>query len=118
MYLDFFHHNAGKMAQFIDPSSLWLQAVELKVEMLCFHSERKLRKCLSKLKGVRSVEVELRKKKVIVRGEAEESKVIRTLRRSGFRCTPWRDMTELLLNAYTQRYQKGFLFVSNGVFWP
>lgn len=88
-----------------------LQAVELKVEMVGIHSERRLRKCLVKTQrhvihtfttemqlfsplftrkdswgfvGVEKVEVELSKKKVVVRGEAEQSRMVKALRRNGF----------------------------------
>ncbi|XP_058085436.1 heavy metal-associated isoprenylated plant protein 44 isoform X3 [Magnolia sinica] len=84
------------------------KAVELKVEMLGFHSEKRLRKCLSRIRGVKAVEIELFKKKVVVRGEAEQGRISKALRRSGFRSEPWCNKNEILLATYVGRCYTAF----------
>lgn len=53
--------------------------------------------------GVKKVEVELSKKKVVVRGEAEQSRIVKALKRNGFRSEPWCSSSEMLLSAYIGR---------------
>ncbi|KAF8380679.1 hypothetical protein HHK36_028169 [Tetracentron sinense] len=79
--------------------------IELKVEMVGFHYEKRIKKCLSKLRGVEKVEVEFSKKKVVVRGEAGERRVVKALRRSGFRSEPWCSKTEMLLAYFSSSHK-------------
>lgn len=53
--------------------------------------------------GVEKVEIELSKKKVVVRGEAEQSRIVKALRRNGFRSEPWCSKSEILVTAYVGR---------------
>ncbi|MQM06205.1 hypothetical protein Taro_039028 [Colocasia esculenta] len=74
-------------------------SVELKVEMVAIH-EKRLRKCLSKIKGIEKVEVEVSTQKVVVTGYVHRNKILKTLRRSGLKAEFWSAHNEILLNAY------------------
>ncbi|KAJ7967006.1 Heavy metal-associated isoprenylated plant protein [Quillaja saponaria] len=75
-----------------------METVELKVEMVDIH-EKKLRKCLSKLKGIEKVEVDSNSQKVVVSGYAHRNKILKALRRGGLKADFWSAQNELL-NAY------------------
>ncbi|KAK7246759.1 hypothetical protein RIF29_41629 [Crotalaria pallida] len=75
-----------------------MEIVELKVEMVGIH-EKKLRKCLSKLKGIEKVEVDGNSQKVVVTGYAHKNKILKAVRRSGLKADFWSAQNELL-NAY------------------
>uniref|UniRef100_A0A0D9X9N7 HMA domain-containing protein n=1 Tax=Leersia perrieri TaxID=77586 RepID=A0A0D9X9N7_9ORYZ len=72
-----------------------MESTELKVEMVALH-EKRVRKCLSKVKGVERVEVEGSLQKVVVTGYANQSKILKALRRVGLRAEPWSPRNELL----------------------
>ncbi|KAK7400313.1 hypothetical protein VNO78_11519 [Psophocarpus tetragonolobus] len=72
--------------------------VELKVEMVCIH-EKRLRKCLSKLKGIEKVEVDTSCQKVVVTGYTHKNKILKAVRRGGLKADFWSAQNELL-NAY------------------
>ncbi|KAA8528871.1 hypothetical protein F0562_036226 [Nyssa sinensis] len=72
--------------------------VELKVEMVGIH-EKRLRKCLSKLKGIEKVEVDANSQKVVVTGYAHRNKILKAVRRGGMKADFWSAQNELL-NAY------------------
>ncbi|KAG8047983.1 hypothetical protein GUJ93_ZPchr0008g13817 [Zizania palustris] len=72
-----------------------MESTELKVEMVTLH-EKRVRKCLSKVKGVERVEVEVSLEKVVVTGYANRSKILKALRRVGLRAEPWSPRNELL----------------------
>ncbi|XP_068651680.1 heavy metal-associated isoprenylated plant protein 28-like [Aristolochia californica] len=76
-----------------------METVELKVEMVGIH-EKRLRKCLSKLKGIEKVEVEGSSQKVVVTGYVHKNKILKALRRSGLKAEFWSAQNEILLNAY------------------
>ncbi|XP_017981111.1 PREDICTED: heavy metal-associated isoprenylated plant protein 21 [Theobroma cacao] len=76
-----------------------METVELKVEMVGLH-EKRLRKCLSKLKGIEKVEVDANSHKVVVTGYAHRNKVLKAIRRGGLKADFWSAHNELL-NAYT-----------------
>ncbi|XP_073007132.1 heavy metal-associated isoprenylated plant protein 28-like isoform X1 [Typha latifolia] len=69
--------------------------VEMKVEMVALH-EKRLRKCLSKVKGIEKVEVEASIQKVVVTGNAHKNKILKALRRVGLRAEFWSPQNEIL----------------------
>ncbi|XP_066350678.1 heavy metal-associated isoprenylated plant protein 44-like [Miscanthus floridulus] len=72
-----------------------MESTELKVEMVALH-EKRVRKCLSKVKGIERVEVEASLQKVVVTGCVNRSKILKALRRVGLRAEPWSPHNELL----------------------
>ncbi|KAA0064666.1 heavy metal-associated isoprenylated plant protein 44 [Cucumis sativus] len=79
-----------------------METVELKVEMVGIH-EKRLRKCLSKLKGVEKVEVDANSQKVAVSSYIHRNKILKAIRRSGLKADFWSAQNELL-NAYATTY--------------
>ncbi|KAF9686577.1 hypothetical protein SADUNF_Sadunf02G0003600 [Salix dunnii] len=78
------------------PTSLMQeQTVELKVEMVGIH-EKRVRKCLSKLKGIEKVEVDVSSQKVVVTGYAHRNKILKAIRRGGLKADFWSTQNELL----------------------
>ncbi|KAF0914626.1 hypothetical protein E2562_030691 [Oryza meyeriana var. granulata] len=66
------------------------QKVEVKVRMDCEGCERKVRKALEDMKGVSSVEVDVKQNKVTVTGYVEQEEVVERLRRrAGKKAEPW-----------------------------
>ncbi|KAK1305780.1 hypothetical protein QJS10_CPA10g00069 [Acorus calamus] len=76
-----------------------METVELKVDMVAIH-EKRLRRCLSKLKGIEKVEVEGRTEKVVVSGYVNKNRILRAIRRGRMKADFWSAQTEILLNAY------------------
>ncbi|KAF4370474.1 hypothetical protein CsatB_007912 [Cannabis sativa] len=72
-----------------------MESVELKVEMVGIH-EKRLRKCLSKLKGIEKVEVDTNSQKVVVTGYTHKNKVLKAVRRGGLKADFWSAQNELL----------------------
>ncbi|KAJ8512338.1 hypothetical protein OPV22_002772 [Ensete ventricosum] len=67
-----------------------LQTVELKVRMDCEGCERRVRKAVQGMKGVSSVEVEPKQKKVTVIGYVDPKKVIKRVEgKTGKKAEPW-----------------------------
>ncbi|PIN14684.1 Copper chaperone [Handroanthus impetiginosus] len=75
-----------------------METTELKVEMVVMH-EKRLRKCLSKLRGIEKVEVDGNSQKVVVIGYAHKNKILKAVRRAGLKADFWSAQNELL-NAY------------------
>ncbi|KAK4390010.1 Heavy metal-associated isoprenylated plant protein 44 [Sesamum angolense] len=75
-----------------------METTELKVEMVGIH-EKRLRKCLSKLKGIEKVEVDGNSQKVAVTGYAHRNKILKAVRRAGLKADFWSAQNELL-NVY------------------
>ncbi|KAF3331141.1 hypothetical protein FCM35_KLT04495 [Carex littledalei] len=63
--------------------------------MVALH-EKRLRKCLSKVKGIDRVEIEGSIQKVVVTGYANRNKILKALRRVGLRAEPWSPHNEIL----------------------
>ncbi|KAL0324810.1 UNVERIFIED_CONTAM: Heavy metal-associated isoprenylated plant protein 45 [Sesamum radiatum] len=61
--------------------------------------EKRLRKCLSKLKGIEKVEVDGNSQKVVVTGYAHRNKILKAVRRAGLKADFWSAQNELL-NVY------------------
>ncbi|XP_010266274.1 PREDICTED: heavy metal-associated isoprenylated plant protein 20-like [Nelumbo nucifera] len=72
-----------------------MEAVDLKVEMVGIH-EKRLRKCLSKIKGIEKVEVDASSQKVTVTGYTHRNKILKTLRRAGLKAEFWSAQNEFL----------------------
>ncbi|XP_031473342.1 heavy metal-associated isoprenylated plant protein 45-like [Nymphaea colorata] len=77
-----------------------METVELKVEMVGMHCERRIRKSLSKIKGIEKVDVDVSTQKVVVTGYVHRNRVLKALRRSGLKADFWCTQNEFLLNAY------------------
>ncbi|KAK4264876.1 hypothetical protein QN277_025998 [Acacia crassicarpa] len=65
------------------------QTVELKVRMDCDGCELKVKKALSSLSGVKSVEINRKLQKVTVTGHVEASKVLKKAKATGKRAEMW-----------------------------
>ncbi|KAK1282259.1 hypothetical protein QJS10_CPB22g01507 [Acorus calamus] len=65
-----------------------METVELKVDMVAIH-EKRLRRCLSRLKGIEKVEVEGRTEKVVVSGYVNKNRILRAIRRGGMKADFW-----------------------------
>ncbi|KAJ6931748.1 hypothetical protein NC652_015051 [Populus alba x Populus x berolinensis] len=76
-------------------SEFFMETVELKVEMVGIH-EKRLRKCLSKLKGIEKVEVDVSSQKVMVTGYVHRNKILKAIRRGGLKADFWSTQDELL----------------------
>ncbi|MCO5593920.1 hypothetical protein L7F22_047939 [Adiantum nelumboides] len=68
-----------------------MELVELLVSMDCNGCERKVRKKLSKLKGVDSVEIDMKMNKVTVLGYVDRRKVLKAVRKTGKRAEFWQE---------------------------
>ncbi|CAN1164289.1 Heavy metal-associated isoprenylated plant protein 23 [Linum perenne] len=66
-----------------------MQTVELKVRMDCDGCELKVKKALSSISGVKSVEINKKQQKVIVRGYVEPNKVLKKAKSTGKRTEIW-----------------------------
>nr|XP_017257229.1 PREDICTED: heavy metal-associated isoprenylated plant protein 21-like isoform X2 [Daucus carota subsp. sativus] len=72
-----------------------MQSIEMKVEMVGIH-EKRLRKCLSKLRGIQKVEVDANSQKVVVTGYAHRNRILKAVRRGGLKADFWSPQNELL----------------------
>lgn len=63
--------------------------IELMVRMDCPGCERSVRKALAKIKGVDSVDINMRQNKVTVLGRVDPNKVLKKIRRTGKRAEFW-----------------------------
>ncbi|KAJ4753390.1 Heavy metal-associated isoprenylated plant protein 20 [Rhynchospora pubera] len=66
-----------------------LQTVELKVRMDCEGCELKVKKAMSSLKGVKSVEINMKQQKVTVVGYVEPNKVLKKAQGTGKKAEIW-----------------------------
>ncbi|GAB4847315.1 Heavy metal-associated isoprenylated plant protein 23 [Ancistrocladus abbreviatus] len=66
-----------------------LQTIELKVRMDCDGCELKVKKALSSLTGVKSVEINRKQQKVTVTGYVEANKVLKKARSTGKKAEMW-----------------------------
>uniref|UniRef100_A0A7N0ZYW0 HMA domain-containing protein n=1 Tax=Kalanchoe fedtschenkoi TaxID=63787 RepID=A0A7N0ZYW0_KALFE len=65
------------------------QTVDLKVRMDCDGCELKVKKALSALSGVKSVEINRKQQKVRVTGYVEPNKVLKKAKATGKKCELW-----------------------------
>ncbi|XP_061337477.1 heavy metal-associated isoprenylated plant protein 23-like [Gastrolobium bilobum] len=75
------HHHKKKKKQ--------LQNVELKVRMDCDGCELKVKKALSSLNGVKSVEINRKQQKVTVTGYVEANKILKKAKSTGKKAEIW-----------------------------
>ncbi|CAM8954028.1 unnamed protein product [Rhodiola kirilowii] len=68
---------------------LSLQTIDLKVRMCCEGCERVVKRAIFKLRGIDSVEVDLKMEKVTVTGYIDRNKVLKAVRRRGKRAEFW-----------------------------
>ncbi|KAI4317231.1 hypothetical protein L6164_025120 [Bauhinia variegata] len=66
-----------------------LQTVELKVRMDCDGCELKIKKALSSMSGVQSVEINRKQQKVTVTGYVEPNKVLKKAKSTGKKAEIW-----------------------------
>nr|XP_043608655.1 heavy metal-associated isoprenylated plant protein 23 [Erigeron canadensis] len=66
-----------------------LQTVNLKVRMDCDGCERKVKKALSSLSGVKKVEIDRKQQKVTVNGYVEANKVLKKAQSTGKKSEIW-----------------------------
>ncbi|KAF5458106.1 hypothetical protein F2P56_022166 [Juglans regia] len=85
-----------------------LQTVELKVRMDCDGCELKVKKALSSLRGVRSVDISRKQQKVTVTGYVEASRVLKRAKSTGKKTEIWPYIPyNLVAQPYTtQAYDK------------
>lgn len=85
-----------------------LQTVELKVRIDCDGCELKIKKALSSMKGVQSVDINRKQNKVSVCGYVEASKVLKKVQSTGKKAELWPYVPyNVVAHAYTtQAYDK------------
>ncbi|XP_021901209.1 heavy metal-associated isoprenylated plant protein 45 isoform X1 [Carica papaya] len=66
-----------------------MSIVELLVHMDCEGCEKRVRKAISKIDGVDSLEIDMDKQKVTVMGYVEQRKVLKAVRRTGRKAEFW-----------------------------
>eukprot|EP00262_Sarcandra_glabra_P013980 TRINITY_DN3986_c0_g1_i1.p1 TRINITY_DN3986_c0_g1~~TRINITY_DN3986_c0_g1_i1.p1 ORF type:complete len:152 (-),score=37.61 TRINITY_DN3986_c0_g1_i1:234-689(-) len=66
-----------------------LQTVELKVRMDCDGCELKVKKALSSMKGVQSIDINRKQQKVTVTGYVEPNKVLKKVKSTGKKAEIW-----------------------------
>ncbi|KAJ6992090.1 heavy metal-associated isoprenylated plant protein 45 [Populus alba] len=66
-----------------------LSIVELLVHMDCEGCEKRIRRAISKIEGVDSLEIDMDKQKVTVKGYVDQRKVLKVVRRTGRRAEFW-----------------------------
>ncbi|CAD5186400.1 heavy metal-associated isoprenylated plant protein 28-like isoform X2 [Musa acuminata AAA Group] len=76
--------------------------VEMCVHMDCSGCENKIRKALSKLQGVDSVDIDMVRQKVTVTGWVDQKKVLKAVRKTGRRAVLWPYPLDAEHNVYTQ----------------
>ncbi|XP_021683620.1 heavy metal-associated isoprenylated plant protein 45 [Hevea brasiliensis] len=66
-----------------------LSIVELSVHMDCEGCKKRIRRAISKMNGVDSLEIDMDKQKVTVTGYVDQRKVLKVVRRTGRRAEFW-----------------------------
>ncbi|XP_055961282.1 putative pentatricopeptide repeat-containing protein At3g11460, mitochondrial [Mercurialis annua] len=66
-----------------------MSIVELSVHMDCQGCEKRIRRAISKMQGVDSLEIDMDKQKVTVTGYVEQRKVLKVVRRTGRKAEFW-----------------------------
>ncbi|PIA25017.1 hypothetical protein AQUCO_10900024v1 [Aquilegia coerulea] len=72
-----------------------MESVEMKVEMVGIH-EKRVRKSLSKIRGIEKVEVDASSQKVVVTGYAHKNKILKAVRRAGVKAEFWSAHNDIL----------------------
>ncbi|KAJ8548231.1 hypothetical protein K7X08_030700 [Anisodus acutangulus] len=66
-----------------------MQTVEIKVKMECDGCESKVKNAISSMKGVKSVEINIKESRVIVTGYVEQIKVLKKVQNTGKKEEIW-----------------------------
>ncbi|XP_028761377.1 heavy metal-associated isoprenylated plant protein 45 [Neltuma alba] len=90
-----------------------LSIVELKVHMDCEGCEKRIRRAISKLDGVDSLEIEMEKQKVTVTGYVETRKVLKVVRRTGRKAEYWPFPYDTEYYPYASEYLHESTFTSS-----
>ncbi|ONH94648.1 hypothetical protein PRUPE_7G025000 [Prunus persica] len=80
-----FRWRNGKSTQLSNAMSI----VELLVHMDCEGCEKRIRRAISKIEGVDSLEIDMDKQKVTVTGYVDQRKVLKVVRRTGRKAEFW-----------------------------
>ncbi|KAF5194950.1 hypothetical protein FRX31_015461 [Thalictrum thalictroides] len=72
-----------------------MESVEMKVEMVGIH-EKRLRKSLSKIRGIEKIEVDASSQKVVVTGYVHKNKILKAVRRAGLKAEFWSAYNDIL----------------------
>ncbi|KAL8041117.1 hypothetical protein ABFS82_10G143400 [Erythranthe guttata] len=86
------------------PISNALSIVELLVRMDCEGCEKTIRRAISKLEGVDSLDIDMEKQKVTVRGYVDKRSVLKMVRRSGKTAEFWPFPYDSEYYSYASRY--------------
>ncbi|XP_011626258.2 heavy metal-associated isoprenylated plant protein 28 isoform X1 [Amborella trichopoda] len=78
--------------------------VDMRVHMDCPGCESKIRRALQKLKGVDTIDIDMRMQKVTVTGWAEQRKVLNAVRKTGRRAELWPFPYNAEYHSYTHHY--------------
>ncbi|KAK9134338.1 hypothetical protein Syun_013668 [Stephania yunnanensis] len=91
------------------------QTVEIKVKMDCDGCEHKIKKALSSMSGVKSVEINRKQSKVTVNGYVEANKVLKKVKATGKKAEIWPYVPYNLVshpyaaNAYDKKAPPGYV---------
>ncbi|CAA6673562.1 unnamed protein product [Spirodela intermedia] len=88
------------------------QTVELGVHMDCEGCEKRIRKAISKLEGVDSVEIDRDQQKVTVTGYVAPDKVLKLVRRTGRKAEFWPNPYDEEFHPYAAEYLEDSVFYS------
>ncbi|XP_019107256.2 heavy metal-associated isoprenylated plant protein 28 [Beta vulgaris subsp. vulgaris] len=77
---------------------------EMRVHMCCPGCESKIKKTLSRMKGVDEVDIDMGMQKVTVNGSAEPKKVLKAVRGTGRRAELWQFPYQPELRSFTHQY--------------
>ncbi|KAF3947022.1 hypothetical protein ACB098_09G139900 [Castanea mollissima] len=81
-----------------------MSIVELMVHMDCEGCEKRIRRAISKIEGVDSLEIDMDQQKVTVTGYIDERKVLKVVRRTGRRAEYWPFPYDSEYYPYAARY--------------
>ncbi|KAK7315812.1 hypothetical protein VNO77_34390 [Canavalia gladiata] len=90
-----------------------LSIVELKVHMDCQGCEERIKRAISKLDGVDSLEIDMDQQKVTVTGYVEKSKVLKIVRRTGRKAEYWPFPYDSEYYPYASQYLDESTFTSS-----
>ncbi|KAJ4971891.1 hypothetical protein NE237_004990 [Protea cynaroides] len=89
-----------------------MSIVELLVHMDCEGCKRTIRKAISKLDGVDSLDIDMDKQKVTVTGNVDQRRVLRAVRSTGRKAEFWPYPYDGEYNPYASRYLHESTFTS------
>ncbi|XP_057785328.1 heavy metal-associated isoprenylated plant protein 45-like [Salvia miltiorrhiza] len=95
------------------PLSNAMSVVELRVHMDCEGCEKRIRKAISKLHGVDSLDIDMEKQKVTVSGYVDKRKVLKVVRRIGRKAEFWAFPYDSEYQPYAATYLDESTFTSS-----